>query len=137
MKRWSALVLAAALLYVAPAFAQKAKDAVAPPAVQKEFDSFIAKFRTALKANDVAAVISMTQLPFMKDANVSDAAQFRDRVYKPEFTAKSRACLQRSKAVYDRDGANNENFFMFCGEQMFTFTRTPTGFLFTEIGVKD
>ncbi len=105
--------------------------------MQKEFDGFIAKFRTALKANDAAAVAGMSRLPFMNDRAIGDAAQFRDKVYKPDFTAKNRACLQRSKAVYDRDGENNDTFFIFCGEQIFVFTNTPAGFLFTDIGAND
>jgi len=50
------IVLAAALVLVAPAFAQAPKKAVASPALQKEFDGFIGKFRAALKVNDSAAV---------------------------------------------------------------------------------
>ena len=132
------IVLAAALMHLAPAFAQAApKNAVASPALQKEFDGFIGKFRAALKANDSAAVAGMTRLPFMNDGSIRDAAQFHEKVYKREFTAKKRACIQRGKAVYDRDGENNDNFFIFCGEDIFTFTRTPAGFLFTEVGVND
>ena len=103
--------------------------------MQKEFDGFIAKFRAALKANDFAAVTGVTRLPFM--GTVRDAAQFREKVYKPEFTAKNRACIQRAKAIYDRDGLNNDNYFIFCGEDIFTFTKTPAGFLFTDIGMND
>ena len=138
MKFLLKIVLAAALVHLAPAFAQAPKkNAVAPPALQKEFDGFVAKFRTALKANDAAAVAGMTRLPFMKDNSISDAAQFREKIYKPDFTAKNSTCMQRGKAVYDRDGENNDNFFIFCGEQIFVFTNTPAGFLFTEIGVND
>ena len=137
MKFWLRIVLAAALVHLAPAFARTPKNAVAPPALQKEFDGFIAKFRTALKAADSAAVAGMTRLPFMNDGSIRDAAQFREKVYKPDFTAKNRACIQRGKAVYDRDGENNDNFFIFCGEQIFVFTNTPAGFLFTDIGVND
>ncbi len=145
MKFWLRIVLAAALLHLAPAFAQTPniapnnapKNAVASPALKKEFDGFIAKFRTALKANDSAAVAGMTQLPFMKEDSIRDAAQFREKIYKPDFTAKNRACIQRGKAVYSRDGLNNDNFFIFCGEQIFVFTNTPAGFLFTEIGAND
>lgn len=141
MKFWLRILLAAALVPLAPAFAQAPmsapKKAVAPPALQKEFDGFIAKFRTALKAIDSAAVAGMTRLPFMKDDSIRDAAQFREKVYKPDFTAKNRACIQRGKAVYDRDGENNDNFFIFCGEKIFVFTNTPAGFLFTEIGAND
>ena len=131
------IVFAAALVPLAPAFAQAPKKAVASPALQKEFDGFIVKFRAALKANDSAAVAGMTRLPYMNDGSIGDAAQFREKVYKPDFTAKNRACIQRGKAVYDRDGENNDNYFIFCGESIFVFTKTPAGFLFTEVGVND
>jgi hypothetical protein len=132
------IVLAATLVHLAPAFAQAPKKAVASPALQKEFDGFIAKFRAALKANDSAAVAGMTRLPYMNDDSIRDAAQFREKVYKRDFTAKNRACIQRGKAVYDRDGENNDNFFIFCPQDyIFVFTKTPAGFLFTEVGVND
>ena len=137
MKFWLRIVLAAALVHLAPAFAQAPKNAVAPPALQREFDGFIAKFRTALKTTDSAAVAGMTRLPFMSDGSIRDAAQFREKVYKPDFTAKNRACIQRGKAVYDRDGENNDHYFIFCGEDIFLFTKTPAGFLFTEDGMND
>ena len=137
MQLLSRIVLAAVLLHLTPVFAQAPKKAVASPELQKEFDGFVGKFRAALKANDSAAVAGMTRLPFMNDGSIRDAAQFHEKVYKREFTAKKRACIQRAKAVYARDGENNDNFFIFCGEDIFTFTRTPAGFLFTEVGVND
>ena len=144
MKNLSRIILAAALTHLvlgaaqaAPRQAMAPKDPIATPAVQKEFEGFIAKFRAALKANDAAAVAGMTQLPFRKDSNTSDAAQFRDKVYKVDFTAKNRACLQRGKAVYQRDGLNNDNYFIFCGDKIFVFTKTPAGFLFTDISMND
>lgn len=137
-----ALVSAAAALsapaLAAPALAAPANaPKKASPELQKEFDGFIAKFRAAVKANDSAAVAGMTELPFMKDKAIGDAARFHEKIYKRDFAAKARACIQRSKAVYDRDGQNNENFFIFCGQDIFTFTKTPAGFLFTEIGMND
>jgi hypothetical protein len=137
MKALMTLVLAASFVHLAPALAQAPKKAVASPELQKEFDGFIAKFRVALKANDPAGVVAMTRLPFMADSSVRDAAQFRSKIYATSFTAKNRTCLQRGKGVYDRDGENNENFFIFCGHEMFTFTKTPAGFLFTEVGQND
>ena len=59
------------------------------------------------------------------------------KTYPSTFTAKNRTCIQRGKAVYDRDGENNDNYFIFCGNEIFTFTKTPAGFLFTEVGVND
>jgi hypothetical protein len=129
--------LAAALTQLAPAFAQAPKTAAAPPALQKEFDAFIAKFRAALKADDAAAIAGMTRLPFMGEESIKDVAQFRVKVYKRNFTAKNRACIERGKGVYDRDGENNENFFIFCGQHIYGFTKTPSGFLFTDIGAND
>jgi hypothetical protein len=137
MKMLSTLLIAAALACAGPAFAQAPKKAVASPALQKEFDGFIAKFRAALKANDSAAVAAMTRLPFMSNEAYRDAAQFRAKVYPTSFTAKNRACIQRRKAVYDRDQQNNDNYFIFCGQDIFVFTKTPAGFLFTEVGVND
>jgi len=137
MKVLLRIVLAGALMHIPPAFAQAPKEAVASPALQKEFDGFIAKFRAALKANDFAAVAGMTRLPFMNDDSTRDAAQFREKVYQRDFTAKNRACLQRGKAVYQRDGLNDDNYFIICDQDIFVFTKTPAGFLFTEIGMND
>lgn len=131
------IILASILTSPALALAQTPKKPVASPALEAEFDTFIAKFRTALKANDSAAVASMTKLPFMGDKTYADAAQFRAKAYPEFFTAKDRACIQRKKAEYDRDGENNDNYFVFCGERIFTFTRTSTGFLLTDVGVND
>jgi hypothetical protein len=133
MNTLSRIVLAAALAYAAPAFAQAPKKAVASPALQKEFDGFITTFRAAVKANDSAAVAGMTRLPFEN----GDAAQFRAKAYPQYFTAKNRACIQRTKGVYDRDGEGNDNYFVFCGQLIFVFTKTPAGFLFTEVGPND
>lgn len=135
MKALLKIALTIALLNFAPAFAQAPKTEVASPAVQKEFNAFIAKFRAALKANDASAITGMTRFPF--GSNAADAAEFRAKIYPEVFNVKTRTCIQRGKAVYDRDGLNNDNFFIFCGEDIFVFTKTPTGFLFTEIGVND
>ena len=130
------IMLATALLNLAPAVAQ-AKNAVASPALQKEFDGFIEKFRAALKANDSAAVAAMTRLPFMNESGIHDAAQFRAKTYTTFFTAKNRACIQRGKAVYSRDDYKNDSYFVFCGDLIFVFSKTPAGFLFTDISVND
>ena len=63
MRFFLSIFLVTALVNLAPAVAQAPKQAVASPALQKEFDGFIEKFRVALKANDSAAVASfMTRL---------------------------------------------------------------------------
>ena len=137
MRLLSGIILSAVLAPPAPALAQAPRKAVAPAAVQNEFSDFLTKFRAALKADDPAAVAGLAQLPFGSDEPVRDAAQFRAKVYTPKFTAKNRTCLQRGKAIYARDGDNNDTYAIFCGELVFTFTKTPTGFHFTDIGVND
>ncbi len=129
--------LAAIAMQLAPALAQAPKKVAASPALQAEFNGFIAKFRAALKAGDSGAVAGMTRLPFEHDGSYPDAAQFRAKAYPLVFTAKNRACLQRGKAVYDRDGENNDSYFIFCGQLIFIFTKTPAGFLFKEVGAND
>jgi len=129
------IVLATALVNLAPAVAQAPKKA--SPALQKEFDGFMEQFRAALKANDSAAVAGMTQLPFMNDSAIRDAAQFRVKTYATFFTAKNRACIQNGKAVYDRDQKKNDYYSVFCGQHMFVFTKAKAGFLFTDIGAND
>jgi len=130
-------MLAIALVNLAPAVAQAPKRLVASPVLQKEFDGFFEKFRAALKANDPAAVAGMTRLPFMNDKAISDAAQFRAKTYKDYFTARVRACIQRSKAAYDRDPEKNESYSVVCDGDYFLFTKTPAGFLFTDVGAND
>lgn len=137
MKTLPGLVIAAVLASLAPALAQAPGKAVASTAVQKEFEDFIAKFRAALKANDPATVAAMTKLPYMGDASIADAAQFRAKVWPSDFNAKNRACLQRTKPVYDRDGARNEVYAIACGGSIFTFTRTSAGFQLTDVDIAD
>ena len=137
MKTPPGLVIAAALASLTPALAQAPGKAVASTAVQKEFEDFIAKFRAALKANDPATVAAMTKLPYMGDASIADAAQFRAKVWPSDFNAKNRACLQRTKPVYDRDGARNEVYAIACGGSIFTFTRTSAGFQLTDVDIAD
>ena len=147
MRLLPGLLLAAALFNLSPALtalasaAPKAaatpKQAVASPEVQKEFEGFIANFRAAVKANDAKAVAGLTRMPFLSHTDEYDAAAFQNKVYKKEFTAKTRACIERSKPLYDRSPDKTESYSIFCGEEIFTFTKTPAGFLFTDIGVND
>ena len=135
----SALALSVSALACAlsQAVQAQAKPARASPAVQQEFDGFIRKFRAAVKANDPAGVAVMTKLPFYFDDANRDDAYFRAKAYPFHFNAKNRACLQTSKPVYDRDGLNQDNFFVFCGQRIFVFTKTPAGFLFTDVSAND
>ncbi len=70
----------------------------------------------------------MTRFPYVTNRSVRDAEQLRAKTYAQDFNAKRRACIQRSKAVYDRDGENNDNYFIFCGDEIFTLTEDVGGF---------
>ena len=118
-----------------PGIARSAEKA--PPAVQAEFTAYFAKFKAALKANDAAAVAGMAKLPFQNDPAIGNAQQFKATVYKDSFSKKARACIQRGPAVYDRDQEHNDNYFVFCDDVIYVFTRTPAGFLLTDIGAND
>jgi hypothetical protein len=113
-----------------------ADPARAPANVQRDYDQFIARFRGALKANDSAAVTAMTKFPFYWNES-QDAAAFRTGVYGKIFTAKVRDCLGRGKGVYDRDPDGHDNFTIFCGQELYVFTRTADGFRFAEVGDND
>jgi hypothetical protein len=117
---------------VSPALAENAS-----PALRAEFDTFFGAFRTALKANDSGVVASMTKLPFMNERDYADAAKFRAKAYPEFFTAKVRACFQKSKAHYDRDGEKNDTYSVNCDDNIYTFTKTSAGFLFTDVGPAD
>ena len=138
MKMLSRLMIAALLLQSIPTFAQaQKKTAEAPAALRREFDAFLAKFRAALKANDPAAVAGMTQLPFMKNDYYGDVTQFPTKGYPYLFPAKVRRCIADSNADHDRDHEGNDSFFISCGEEIFVFSKTPRGFLFTAVGMND
>lgn len=137
MKTPTRILVALLLLSPVSALAQTPKTPAPPRETQAAFDGYIAKFRAALKANDSAAVASMVKLPFMGDKASSDAAQFRAKTYPTVFTAKNRTCLQGKKPAYDRDGENNDAFHVFCGQSIFTFTKTPSGFLLTDVDAND
>jgi hypothetical protein len=117
-------LVAAVLAGLSPAVAETPAAAVAPPAVQSEFVAFLARFRAALKAKDAAAIAGMTRMTL------------DEKSYMRELTEK-RACVLREKAVYDRDPSNNDTYAIFCGEVLFGFTKTASGFLFTDISPND
>ena len=134
--RLAIFLVAIILVTTGSAYAQAKRDK-ASPALQKEYSAFMEKFRAGLRANDVAAVTAMTRFPYFWDNAHRDAAFFRTSVYSKIFTPRVRDCVQRGRGVYDKDGLNNDNFFVFCGQLIVIFTKTPQGFLMTETGVND
>jgi hypothetical protein len=128
-------ILALAITSIAsPVLAQNTEKA--PPAVQAEFNTFIAKFRAAMKANDATAVTSMTRFPFLHMSDLRDEPAFRKQIYPKFFTARLRDCVQKARPVYALDGLKNHNFTIFCGKIMLLIEKPAAGgdFRFAEAG---
>jgi hypothetical protein len=130
------LALAVASLS-SPVFAQDKYKA--PPAIQAEFNTFIAKFRAAVKANDVSAIASMSRFPFLHMSDLYDEPAFRKQVYPKLFTSRIRSCLQRGKGAYALDGLGNHNYSLFCDQTIFLMAKgkNDTEFKFAETGPDD
>ena len=136
MKNFGTIALFFGAVVIASTSAAYAQDKPAPAAVQKDYDQFIGKFRDALKKNDAAAVTGMTRFPYYWD-EMRDAAYFQKNLYSKIFTPKVRTCLARGKGFYDQAPDGSESFSVFCGEEIYLFTKTPDGFRFAETGVND
>ncbi len=135
-RAFAILALAAASLS-SPVLAQDKYKA--PAAIQAEFNTFIAKFRAAVKANDGSAVASMSRFPFLHMSDLYDEPAFRKKVYPKLFTSRIRACLQRGKGAYALDGEGNHNFSLFCDQTIFLMAKgkKDTEFKFAETGPDD
>lgn len=136
MRKWFTWTAFAAAFWFCVTASAHASDK-APAAVGAEFTDFMKKFDSALKANDAEAVARLSQLPFQGNAAVSTTEQFIAAIYEDSFSTRNRACIRRGHAVYNRDQENNDSYAIFCGQLIFTFTRTPGGFLFTDVDMND
>ncbi len=137
MKSQRAIAFILAALAIGAATSAARAQSVRPPAdIQKDYDQFIVKFRVALKANDGAAVAKLTKFPFYWN-EMRDESYFRKNIYSKVFTSKARDCIARGKGTYARAPNGEENFSIFCGNDLFPFTRTSGGFRFAEVGEND
>jgi hypothetical protein len=84
-----------------------------------DFIAFWKSFTRAAKADDKAALLAMTHLPFDFNGDSYEAAQF-DAVHKQIYDAKARACL-----VAGKPAADEENFDVFCGPRIYVFGTEP------------
>jgi hypothetical protein len=129
------LVLAA-LIVASSTTSTLASPDRAPADVQKRYDQFITEFRAALKANNAAAVASMTAFPLFW-IDLREEASFQKQVYPKLFTRKVRDCIGRGRSVYQRDGQGKDSFSIFCGDQIFSFAAQGNGFRFNSVDLND
>ena len=99
--------------------------------IDSEFNAFWIKFKAAVARNDKASVADMTKLPFILDNKELGRTGFIKQ-YSSLFTPKMRRCFARARPTRDQD-----NFEIFCGQQIFLFAKVGGVYKFTEIGVND
>lgn len=104
--------------------------APATPA-DEDFAGFWTRFKVALKKRDKAAIVAMTKLPFLYDSKNLQKAQFVAKIDEI-LPAKLSACFAKEKPVADKDA-----YSVFCGEQIYVFSKSNGRYLFSDIGVND
>ena len=118
------------LLLVSPAGLPAQKASVSGQK-NETFAAFWLRFKTAVAADDRAAVASMTKLPFLLEGKELNRDGFIKR-YNQLFDRKVKRCFARGKTIKDGDG-----FSLFCGETIFLFGKVGGEYRFLEIGVND
>lgn len=104
---------------------------LAPAFADAGFSEFWAKFKTAVAQRDKAAVAAMTKLPYALESKQLNSAQFIAN-YDQLFPKATMKCFAKAKPVADKD-----NYFVFCGEQIYCFNKVQGKWMFTEIGAND
>ncbi len=99
--------------------------------IDPAFNAFWIKFKAAVARNDKGSVADLTRLPFMLDGKDLDRAGFTKQ-YGSLFTTRVRRCFARAKLTKDQN-----NYEIFCGQQIFLFGKVDGVYKFTEIGVND
>ena len=98
------------------------------PAQPESFATFWAGFKSAVAKNDKEAVVAATKFPFYGHLS---KAEFIEQ-YPSLFTKEVQKCFATAKPVKDRDG-----YFVFCGEEIFTFQKVHGAYKFTGIDMND
>ena len=98
------------------------------PAKPESFATFWAGFKSAVAKSDKEAVVAATKFPFYGQLS---EAQFVQQ-YSSLFTKEVRKCFATAKPVKDRN-----SYFVFCGEEIFTFEKVNGAYKFTGIDMND
>src|SRR6185437_10162141 len=115
--------LATAFLAAAPALA--AGDG---------FAAFWPSFQAAVAKDDRAALASMVVMgPGLDQAEPLTFAKVHNDLFGPA----SRKCLAKAKAVRDVDPQGNVTYGAFCGEVIYTFSRSGGAWKLTDAGPND
>ena len=99
------------------------------PAHAESFATFWAGFKRAVAKSDKEAVVAATKFPFYGQLSKAEFIQ----QYSTLFTKEVRKCFATAKPVKDRDSY----YFVFCGEEIFTFAKVDGAYKFTGIDMND
>ena len=124
MRKFSCLVVSA----IAVSFALASPGVRAADA---EFDAFWSKFKQAVQKNDKAAIAGLTKFPLMLGGNQLNKQKFIAQCNEM-FNAKTRKCMAKQKPLHDKDC-----YEVFCGEDIFIFTKENGKWAFSEVGAND
>jgi len=95
------------------------------------FGTFWKNFQDAVAKDDKEAVSAMTSFPFLYQ-NSLDKAGFL-KVYPKIFDAHAKSCIRRLKPESDQAGA----YDLFCGYDIFHFSKVGGEFRFSDLGAND
>jgi hypothetical protein len=98
----------------------------------ESFAPFWTQFKAAVATKNKEAIAGMTKFPFNYREKMTRADFMKQ--FDVIFNAKVRKCFQKEKPTKD---TNRESYTVFCGEDIFTFTRENGEYRFTDIDVND
>jgi len=100
----------------------EAKD---PPPSAESFAAFWKEFQSAVEKNDQEAIAALSNL-----GSGRTAALLKEH----PFTRAVRKCFATAKPVRDGD---RDRYCVFCGEEIFSFTKVNGAYKFTDIDMND
>jgi hypothetical protein len=96
------------------------------------FALFWTQFKTAVGNKDKEAIVGMTKFPFNYREQLTRADFIKQ--FGVIFNAKVRKCFRSAKPEKE---TNRESYTVFCGEDIFTFTKENGQYRFTDVGEND
>jgi hypothetical protein len=109
--------------------------AAAPPPPDDGFAAFYKLFAAAVAKDDQKTLAGFTVLSGALDpADHPTFAQFHKRY----LTLKERRCLANAKPARDIDGTGAVNYYVFCGQLIYSFTKpSAAGWRLTDLSPAD
>jgi hypothetical protein len=99
----------------------------------RTFAAFWAQFKTAVAKDDREAIAVMTKLPFPYGTKHLSKAEFIKECGEL-FNQKTRRCFSKAKPIKEDD---RDSYSVFCGADIFVFSKENGAYRFTDIGMND